>query len=353
MTRRRALIYGATGYTGALVARALMRRGIPPVLGGRRAPALKALGSELGLEVRVFTLDSPTDLRAALRDVHTVLHAAGPFVQTTRSVVEACLDSGVHYADLTAEVDVFESLRELDAQARARGITLLPGVGHAVTSSDCLAVHVAARLPGAHILRIALSGLGSLSRGSARSLVLHAGEPMRARVDGELRPVPRAALRRFDFGYARHAAVPVGWADISTAHHSTGIPNIETYLEAVPALRAVLAANRWFPGVLRAAPTRSAMLWQNAWWPEGPSSDRRASARAAVVAEVEDPSGQRRCARLITPEVYRSSAEAAAAACARLLIGDVEPGFQTPGSAFGADFVLSLPDVVRQDLPSL
>jgi short subunit dehydrogenase-like uncharacterized protein len=51
------LLYGATGYTGGLIAREAVRRGLRPVLAGRDARAVAALAAELGLAWRAFALE--------------------------------------------------------------------------------------------------------------------------------------------------------------------------------------------------------------------------------------------------------------------------------------------------------
>src|SRR4051794_33857902 len=76
------LIYGANGYTGALIAREAAARGQRPILAGRNAEALSALAGELGLEHRVFDLSDPTRVQEGIRDVRAVLHCAGPFFHT-------------------------------------------------------------------------------------------------------------------------------------------------------------------------------------------------------------------------------------------------------------------------------
>ena len=40
-----------------------------------------------------------------------------------------------------------------------------------------------------------------------------------------------------DFGKGATPTVQVSWGDVSTAYHSTGIPNIEVQFEALPAIR--------------------------------------------------------------------------------------------------------------------
>ena len=96
------LIYGANGYTGELIAREAVRRGLRPVLSGRSAEKIAPLANELGLEARAFPLDRPR-----LDGIEAVLHCAGPFVHTSAPMVRACLDAGAHYLDITGEIAVF------------------------------------------------------------------------------------------------------------------------------------------------------------------------------------------------------------------------------------------------------
>ena len=123
------LIYGATGYTGKLIARAAGSCGVRPVLAGRSYEKVMALAKPLGLSGRAFDLASPTGIDEALRDVSAVLCVAGPFSATARPMAEACIRNKVHYLDITGEIDVFEALAARDAEAKRQGVVLLPGVG--------------------------------------------------------------------------------------------------------------------------------------------------------------------------------------------------------------------------------
>jgi short subunit dehydrogenase-like uncharacterized protein len=107
-------------------------------------------------------------------------------------VADACLRSGAHYLDVTGEVAVFEALAGRDAEARAAGVMLLPGVGFDVVPSDCLAAHLQRRLPAATRLALGFQGLGRLSRGTARTVAenLHRGGLVRR--GGQLAAVPAA-----------------------------------------------------------------------------------------------------------------------------------------------------------------
>src|SRR5580765_143373 len=141
------LLYGANGYTGELVARRAAAAGVPVVLAGRNAPAVAALAAELGQDHRAFALDDAAALDRALAGITVVLNCAGPFSRTAAPLVAACLRARAHYLDITGEIAVLEALATRDAEARARGIALLPGAGFDVVPTDCLAAHVARRLP--------------------------------------------------------------------------------------------------------------------------------------------------------------------------------------------------------------
>src|SRR5690606_22371560 len=143
------MIYGANGFTGVLVAEEAVRRGMRPILAGRREEAVRPLAERLGCEHRVFELGSGGDVAHHLDDVGLVLLCAGPFSRTSRPVVDACLALGIHYLDITAEIPVFEACHARTDEAARAGSILLPGVGFDVVPSDCLAAALAARLPDA------------------------------------------------------------------------------------------------------------------------------------------------------------------------------------------------------------
>ena len=92
------LIYGANGYTGELITRYAVERGLRPLIAGRNAAAIEALAEKHGLEYRVFSLDDNEKIDAALEEVDMVLHCAGPFSLTSSPMVDACLRNKKHYA---------------------------------------------------------------------------------------------------------------------------------------------------------------------------------------------------------------------------------------------------------------
>ena len=342
------LLYGANGYTGVLVARLAVARGERPVLAGRSAPKVAALADELGLEHRAFGLDDPDAIRRGLDGVTAVAHCAGPFSATAGPMARACVNAGVHYLDITGEIDVFEELHGLSERARAAGSVLLPGAGFDVVPTDCVAALLARALPGAERLDLAFLAGGGPSPGTARTLVEEMGSGGKARVDGKIVDVPlgwRTIRAGFPSGPRTVASVP--WGDVSTAWYSTGIGTITTYT-AVPAV--VLAAGR-LPGlsrVLGLAPVRRLGRALVGTGVPGPTGERRARTRAEVWGRAS-ADGEAVEAALSTPNAYDLTADSVVRAITRL--GSVAPGTHTPSSAFGPEYVTEL-DGVKLTGPS-
>ena len=225
------LIYGAYGYTGRLIVDECVRRGLRPVVAGRRADLLGPVADAHGLQVRAFSLDDPAALRGGLEGVRLVIHAAGPFVRTSATMVAACLASGADYLDITGEIGVFEACMRRDADARKAGVVLLPGVGFDVVPTDCLSARLAEQLPDAMLLELAFCGGGSFSRGTLKTMVLGQDQGGAIRKDGRIVRVPVGwKTQPISFRDKSRVGVTIPWGDVSTAHWSTGIPNIHTYI---------------------------------------------------------------------------------------------------------------------------
>jgi len=345
-------IYGATGYSGRLLARRATEVGLVPMLCGRNKARLEALASELGLEHRVAESPASEALDAVFRDARVVLNAAGPFRGTAEPVVAACLRSGAHYLDITAETPVVEMLAARGAEARERKVMIMPAVGFDVVPSDCLAAHLARRLPGATRLALALTNLFFLTRGSARTLIENVDFGV-VRRGGVLVRVPLGSLERwFDFGDGMQPALNVSLADLVTAYYTTGIPNVVTYVHATPLMRSILTGCRDFGWILASAPSQALLAAAAEILPEDPGAGRTSpeGSSMTIVGEVHDDRGRSARARVRTPEAYRFTGFTAIGVAQRVLAGDLEVGFQTPARVYGADFVLSFPDVMREDL---
>ena len=254
------LVYGANGYVGEHVARAAGSLGVKTIVAGQDAAKLDRIASETGLERRAFGLDDPAAIDGALNRVAVVLNCAGPFKYTAQLLVEACLRSRAHYLDITGEIPVFEAIQARDAQARACGVMLLSGVGFDVVPTDCLAVHLKQRLPTAIRLRLAFQSVGpaGLPPGTQRTAIELLNYGDRVRRNGKLvRPQTGGGTISVDFGAGAVKAVRVPWGDVFTAYYSTGIPDIEDFVAAPPALQRQLAIGRMIAPWAKWAPVRS------------------------------------------------------------------------------------------------
>jgi short subunit dehydrogenase-like uncharacterized protein len=345
------LIYGATGYTGKLLAREARRGGMAPVLCGRNEEKLRLLASELRLEFRTVRLDDRERLDRTFEGIRAIVNAAGPFSLTASPLIDACLRTGVHYLDVTGEVAVIDMASRRDRDAKRRKIMVMPAVGFDVVPSDCLAAHVRSRARTARRLFIGISGLELLTRGSAKTIIQQIGEPVWVRRNGALTRVPPASLERaFDYGHGPRPSIAVSWGDVASAFFTTGVRDITVYFEATPAVRAHNAMLQVFGWAVPVTPWRRWLDLGAEWLPDGPSEQERTEREAVIVVEIEGADGRMVRSRMRTPEAFSMTASAATAIAARVIAGDLEPGFQTPARVYGGDFPLSLPGVTREDL---
>jgi short subunit dehydrogenase-like uncharacterized protein len=344
------LVYGATGYTGKLVAQTAKDQGMTVVLAGRNLDKVRSVAEPLGFEARAAGLDDPAGLKAILSGISAVLHIAGPFSATSKPMADACLAAQAHYLDITGEISVFEALAGRDNEAGAAGIVLMPGVGFDVVPSDCLLAHVAKRLPDTIALKLGLSLGANISHGTAKTMVESLGGALSVRRAGRIMQLPPGSLTRtFDFGQGPENCIAVGWGDVSTAYHSTGVGDIETYFLAAREMKIMSAMSRYLGPLLATGPVQRFLKAQIDKLPEGPTPQQRAEGRSLVVAQAIGRNGATATSRLTAPEGYSLTALTALEAARRLANGEVTPGFKTPSLAFGADFILDFPGVTRSD----
>lgn len=334
------LVYGSYGYAGSLIARKAVDTGHEPILAGRRAEPLEEQATELGLDHRVFSLDHPAVVESRLADVDAVLNCAGPFSATVDPLLESCLATGTDYLDIAGRIDVLESIAERDRDAERAEVTALPAVGFDTVPTDCLAATLDARLDDTERLTLAIDGLGTFSPGTVKSIVEGLDRPGAVRVGGELRTVPMAyRVRDFDFGFGEKRGVTVPWGTISTAYYSTGVGDIETYA-TVPSF-AVEAMRRTRPltPALALGPVQELLKAAADVLLSGPTPDERARSTTRIWGEAVDADGDRAVARLTTPDTYDLTAATAVESARRVVAGETEVGFQTPVTAFDADYV--------------
>lgn len=335
------MLYGANGYTGELVAREAKQRGMQPILAGRNAHAINALGQELGFETRVFRLTDPASIQHHLTGMRLVLLCAGPFTTTSPAMLEACMRTGAHYLDITGEIAVLESIFRQAPSLKQSGVVAIPAVGFDVVPTDCLAAMLKRELPDATHLRLLFSAAKAhVSRGTMLTSIESASEPPKMRKDGQITDVaPTMVMLPFDDRPA--PALLLSWGDISTAYYSTGIPTIQTYLGTPALIKRLRQITRW-GRMLGWAPLQAVVKGFYGRTLKGPTAAQRAGDQTIVWGEVSNAAGRKVAMKLRTPAAYSLTVDAAVTAVSRLLESDLPPGAYTPSLAFGSDFVLGL-----------
>lgn len=347
MTGGDVLIYGANGFTGALIAEEAKASGLTATVAGRNGAQIEGLARRLGLPHRVFGLETSDEVDAGIRGFRLVLHCAGPYSATSKPVVDACLRAHAHYLDLTGELRVLESVLSRDAEAKAADTVLLPAVGFDVVPTDCMAAKLHAELPSAARLELAFSGGLAPSPGTAKTAVegLHIGALVRR--NGQFVTLKAPLTRDIPFGGGPQFGMSIPWGDLVTAYYSTGIPTITVYTVVPRGVARMAPMLRFWSPVLRIPSVVRFLQHEVEKRAHGPSAEQRDSFRMWIWGRVEDDEGRFVEGHLEVPEGYRLTVVAALESAKRVLSGDVMPGATTPSKAFGPDFVTSLPGVGR------
>ena len=316
------MLYGASGYTGTLIAQRAHERGHRPLLAGRSAAGITALAEQLDMPHRVLTLDDPAALSAALGGVDLVLNAAGPFLHTTTPLAEACLAAGAHYLDIGNELQVFLTLYDLDQRAQRAGVAIIPGAGFGVVATNCLARYLSAAVGGAQHLEVAARAAtarpGPGIAASVRENLPYGGWTRRA---GRLHPQPLGSgITTITLPDGPCHVMPFPTGDLEAAFQATGAPGITAYspVPADPATAGSRAAAETGPEAYRS------FGWARATGPDG------ATAEAVLQAG----------------ESYAFTAAASIRAVEETLARSPR-GALSPAMAFGTDFTLTIPGTTR------
>ncbi|MBX7461390.1 saccharopine dehydrogenase family protein [Qipengyuania huizhouensis] len=126
------IVYGATGYTGRLVAEHFVREygnsdhGPKWAMAGRSEDKLTAVREEIGApsttRMIVADADDPASLEAMCRRTRVVLSTVGPYQLYGNALVESCVKTGTDYADLCGEPAwMAEKIVQHHEAARASG----------------------------------------------------------------------------------------------------------------------------------------------------------------------------------------------------------------------------------------
>lgn len=198
MSQPKVVLYGASGYTGKMIAGQLAARGVPFVAAGRNAERLsRELGNNPELAGAQYeVVEVPTDVAALtdlLRGKVAIYNTVGPMMQLATPIVEAALAAGCHYFDSSGEQDwAAHCKRQWGARFLQAGLTLIPCMSMMWASGD-LAATLVLETPGIDTLDILYVPLGSSpSVASTLSFLRMCCQPQLKLVNNELVEWPPA-----------------------------------------------------------------------------------------------------------------------------------------------------------------
>ncbi|KAF6005228.1 hypothetical protein F1559_002950 [Cyanidiococcus yangmingshanensis] len=141
------VIYGATGFTGALVARYALRtlNEKKVALAGRSQKKLEELLQQLGKSCELFAVEScdVEGLENLARRTKVLINCAGPFSLFGLNVVRSCIAAGTDYVDITGEPRFIDQLgvphsedNEIFEAAVQAGVLVIPACGFDSVPAD-------------------------------------------------------------------------------------------------------------------------------------------------------------------------------------------------------------------------
>lgn len=174
------ILYGATGYTGSLVAEYLHEhyKSLKWAIAGRNKNKLEKLKKQLGLSCDVFVAEchDKEALKKLASQTKVMISTAGPFARYGSDLVEACVKEGTHYVDTTGETHWIKDLIEKHhEEAQRKGIRIIPSCGYDAVPSDIGAYYTVSRL-GKPVKRIDLyqAAKGEVSGGTTETMFTRA-----------------------------------------------------------------------------------------------------------------------------------------------------------------------------------
>ncbi len=231
----RTVLFGATGYTGRLVAEAMVERGTRPVLAARGRDRLEAMAAELGgLEVAIADVSDPASVRALVEPGDVLVTTVGPFVRWGGPAAAAASSAGAHYIDSTGEPAFIRQVFErYGPAAEQTGAAMLTAFGYDWVPGN-LAAGLALRRAGDDGVRVDIgyftTGKGSMSGGTMASSVSALAETSFGLREGRVRSERGAKhVRSFKVRGKDRSGISVG-----SSEHFT-LPRIAPQLREVNA----------------------------------------------------------------------------------------------------------------------
>jgi NAD(P)-dependent dehydrogenase (short-subunit alcohol dehydrogenase family) len=307
-------VYGAYGHTGRFVVSELRKRGWRPVLSGRSAAKLSALGeADPTLDTRVATVDDSSSLSAALSGSAAVINCAGPFLDTAVPMIEAAIRAGIHYLDVTAEQPAVRAAFERFADAAQDAkIVIAPAVAFYGGLGDLLATAAMGGWAAADEIRVGIAldswqpTLGTRLTGKrniARRLVM-SNDKLEFLADP-----PPSTVWDFPPPFGKQDVVGLTFSEIITISSHLRAPEIHSYINLAP-LRDVRDPDTRTPEAVDKSGRSAQIFLVDVIACKG-REERRATARGRDIYAITAPIVVEATARILEGRFKRTGVAAA------------------------------------------
>lgn len=302
---RRVVLVGATGFTGGLVAREVVARGLPLCLTGRDPGRVERSARELVRETGASDVDTsvvdvtePDDLARILSPGEVVASCAGPFTDLGPPVIRTAVEAGAHYLDTTGEQHfMMETVRRWDAPARERGVTVVNAMAFEYAPGDAACALAVERLEEETAsLDVTYAWRGpsdGTSPGTRASVLRVLASPGLVYEEGGWREEPVGArLRRLRLSGSERTAIGFPAGEVVTAGRDPTVDRVRGWLVAGRTLAAsTKLMGPVLPPVARALRPLLEPLVRRAG-PKEPGTEAREASRFLIRAEARGPSGE-------------------------------------------------------------
>jgi short subunit dehydrogenase-like uncharacterized protein len=218
------VVFGATGFTGALTAEYLARNapdGVRWALAGRNRQKLEDRRSQLGqndLPLLSADVNDPESIRAVAERTRVVITTVGPYILYGEPLVAACATAGTDYVDLTGEPEFVDAMWiKYNRQAEQSGARIVHSCGFDSIPHDLGALYTVNQLPEGVPIRLeGYVRVGATFSGGTYHSTIHGMSRLRqsiqvARERRRLEPRPGGRRVRGVPGKPHHDAAAGGW----------------------------------------------------------------------------------------------------------------------------------------------
>jgi short subunit dehydrogenase-like uncharacterized protein len=336
-------VLGATGYTGRLIVRELVRRGVGVLAAARNPEKLRRLAADAGgIETVAADVHDPAALDRLAQRSRVIINTVGPFIDYGEPVVRAAITHGAHYLDTTGEQPFVQAMFAHDDWARLKRVAVVCAQAFEVAVADCAAAVAAEGFREIAAVHVTYATRMHASQGTQRTVLRMLQSTGYAYCGGEWVAERAAAHSRtvdFPAPLGRMAAVSFPSAEVITIPRHLTVREVRTFM-ALPRLAARLAAAAapCAQGLLRTPLARLAarLVGEGTDGPDEPTRRADAFHIAIDVRGVHAGAATHRRLLLRGHDPYGLTAVIAAWGAQQMAAGDYDrAGVLAPAAAFG------------------